>query len=519
MYLILLLSKSPLLYTEVAESARKWQPVASHVDWVSSSRTLIGYFPENQPSVILLDFSGFRADYAEFLLPHLQERYPNAFYLLLEHPSLFLQRTDTMPNHMNALNPDGPHFSEDLSSFFRKNEQYFPITPADKVFSLEKSLAYFEELSDPESAFHLKKKYQNTFPLYQFFTCILSSQQPYQEKDFIAIRQIYSRFLKLTRECVAVYFQPDTILFIFYSYIDELTSFSNLRSQLVHQIWENNRYHWLESRMHLYFGCIHTDLFGMYKSYFEAMETYYIDHLYRPAVCFDEISRLNKQAAKPMRLVELERLIRANMEYKNGDNIIHYIKMWFQECREMNYTLENVQMDLLNLYSSIKYVIFDMFSLYTIRIKNGWEVYEIFRIQSIDELEEWFYTWVNYTLNNLHIKRTLQSMRIQDVLEFIENHLMEDISLESVSSYFFLNPSYFSTMFKKEMNETFTSYVTRQKMQKAAELLHSDRKVWEITHLLGYEDAKHFRKLFKRYFHCTPTQYQTMHKHSDYKDN
>ena len=117
------------------------------------------------------------------------------------------------------------------------------------------------------------------------------------------------------------------------------------REQLLHALQFHRP---SENLLRIYIGCIHSDCLGLYKSYFEARETQYVDRLYVPCFCFEDISSLNRSSAKPARLMELERLIRSNMEYQGGNDLLYYLKLWFDACRDMHYTLESLQMEALN---------------------------------------------------------------------------------------------------------------------------------------------------------------------------
>ena len=92
------------------------------------------------------------------------------------------------------------------------------------------------------------------------------------------------------------------------------------------------------------------------------------------------------------------------------------------------------------------------------------------------------------------------------MLQFIDSHILDDLSLSTIASYFYVNASYFSTLFKKETGQTYISYITAVKMEKAMELLKKGFKVYEAAYMLGYEDVRHFRNVFKRHFGCAPSQ-------------
>lgn len=515
MYLILIISKSKLFRNAAERTCSTWAPGHMHIDFISSSQSFIGYLPENIPSLILIDGDSYHFSDIHSTIPHLSRHYPHT-YIILSYSKQMPLFCETTSKILTCPFRSYHDLEKCLLQFLENTKKLLPSVSPKDFFPMEKSMSLLQDLTIPEKASGMRKSMPSTFPLHQFYVCILNNISPSHNNSREYFMKIYEASILQTPYCLMHQTAPHCALLIFYDFTDHIKEFICRRDRFIEFL--NTEKKSAANEIKVYLGCIHTNCFGLYKSYFEAKETQYIDKLYLSCLSFEEISSLNKQAAKPMRLMELERIIRANMEYKSGLDLIHYAKLWFKECRNMEYTVEHVQIDLLNLYSIIKYVIFDMYTLQTSRIKKGWESYEIFQIKTIDELEEWFYDWINYTLNNILGKHATQQMRIQDALDFIENHLMENISLESVSSYFFLNPSYFSTIFRQEMNETFLSYTTRRKMHKAAELLQSGRKISDISRLLGYEDNKHFRTLFKKQFLQTPSQYRKMFNYEEHAE-
>ncbi|MZQ86357.1 response regulator [Paenibacillus sp. 5J-6] len=116
----------------------------------------------------------------------------------------------------------------------------------------------------------------------------------------------------------------------------------------------------------------------------------------------------------------------------------------------------------------------------------------------------------------LLIAGKLKSLRFQSEKEpvekaktYIEQHLADDLTLGVVAGEIYLNPSYFSNLFKIQTGENFLNYVTRIRMDKARELMQ-DRvlKLNEIANKVGYQNPKYFTKLFKEYYGSTPTDYR-----------
>ncbi|RED63255.1 response regulator transcription factor [Cohnella lupini] len=99
------------------------------------------------------------------------------------------------------------------------------------------------------------------------------------------------------------------------------------------------------------------------------------------------------------------------------------------------------------------------------------------------------------------------------ILQFVTSHFNEDISLQDLSDQFFMNPSYISQLFKKEVGETFTAYIARIRIANACELLNADNlSVHEIAERMGYHDYFYFTRIFKKITGKTPTQYREEHR-------
>ncbi|MBB3108015.1 two-component system response regulator YesN [Paenibacillus phyllosphaerae] len=87
---------------------------------------------------------------------------------------------------------------------------------------------------------------------------------------------------------------------------------------------------------------------------------------------------------------------------------------------------------------------------------------------------------------------------MQKVVAYLQTHYANDLNMAVVSNHFSLNYSYFSQAFQEYSGESFSNYVRRLRLDKAKELLvHSDLKVYEISEQVGFENVKHFTRLFK----------------------
>ena len=90
-----------------------------------------------------------------------------------------------------------------------------------------------------------------------------------------------------------------------------------------------------------------------------------------------------------------------------------------------------------------------------------------------------------------------------------ENYHNSNLSLEMLCEYLHISTAYFSTVFKKEEGESYTSYLTGVRMKKAAELLKTtDEKTYEIAGKVGYDEPNYFSYVFKKRYGVSPNKYR-----------
>ncbi len=89
------------------------------------------------------------------------------------------------------------------------------------------------------------------------------------------------------------------------------------------------------------------------------------------------------------------------------------------------------------------------------------------------------------------------------------------LSIKDISDKFFLDASYFSRLFKKEMGMAPKKYLLRLRIQRASELLkNTDYKIGEISNAVGFDDPLYFSKMFYKATAQTPTEYRNQFKKS-----
>lgn len=101
------------------------------------------------------------------------------------------------------------------------------------------------------------------------------------------------------------------------------------------------------------------------------------------------------------------------------------------------------------------------------------------------------------------------SKDIRRVVEYIDSHLKETLSVTEIAEKAGLTPNRLSTKFHKETGVTIMAYVNRERLKEAAGLLElSQLPVQEIGTRVGYLDSNYFARCFKKAYGITPTEYR-----------
>ncbi len=100
---------------------------------------------------------------------------------------------------------------------------------------------------------------------------------------------------------------------------------------------------------------------------------------------------------------------------------------------------------------------------------------------------------------------------LKKAMEYIEeNYARDTISLNEAAGAVEVSANYFSTMFSREMEMTFTEYVTQKRMEKAKQLLRQTEKhAGDIAVEVGFKDPHYFSFVFKKTQGCTPREYRS----------
>ena len=128
---------------------------------------------------------------------------------------------------------------------------------------------------------------------------------------------------------------------------------------------------------------------------------------------------------------------------------------------------------------------------------------EYFFIMCIRKIEQ----PVNFskTLKRQHFYK---SELVPEILDYINKHIYENITITELCDVFQLNKSTLYKLFKESQGRTIIKYINQYKIQLAKNMIRTGNKNFtEIAEALSFSSIHYFCKVFIKYEHMTPTEY------------
>ena len=102
---------------------------------------------------------------------------------------------------------------------------------------------------------------------------------------------------------------------------------------------------------------------------------------------------------------------------------------------------------------------------------------------------------------------------LHDLLNYIQNHFTEELSLKDLSQKFGYDYSYLSRFFTRVLKVPFVDFLNGHRVTLASQLLRTtDSKITEIAEQVGYGNIRSFNRNFEKIMKTTPSHYRKVHR-------
>ena len=103
---------------------------------------------------------------------------------------------------------------------------------------------------------------------------------------------------------------------------------------------------------------------------------------------------------------------------------------------------------------------------------------------------------------------------IRNILIYMDENYLEDISVDIVAHKFGYNKSYMSRFFNSHLGFGFSHYLNTLRSRHAARLIRmTDKSLDEILYLSGFGSVRTFNRSFKDFYNMAPTEYKRRRAH------
>ena len=115
------------------------------------------------------------------------------------------------------------------------------------------------------------------------------------------------------------------------------------------------------------------------------------------------------------------------------------------------------------------------------------------------------------TINNSSKAGSLVS-RLSMVLDYLDTHYSENITLEEAANIACFSKFYFTRLFKQYTNQTFYDYLSTKRIKAAEQMLIiPNLPITEISLKAGFSSLSSFNRTFKRLKGCSPSEYRSLY--------
>ena len=97
----------------------------------------------------------------------------------------------------------------------------------------------------------------------------------------------------------------------------------------------------------------------------------------------------------------------------------------------------------------------------------------------------------------------------QTVIAYVNRHITDELSIDSISEACYINKYYLCRMFKRKIGITVMEYILQTRLAMAKELLKKERmSVTRVSILAGFSSPSYFSRIFKEKTGCSPINYK-----------
>jgi two-component system response regulator YesN len=203
----------------------------------------------------------------------------------------------------------------------------------------------------------------------------------------------------------------------------------------------------------------------------------------------------------------------SSIQSGDSEQISLILKAFFQNIREeridRNYAIRTILRLLTALEQHFSMLLAG--SLKELLLKDHWK--EISSMSSASHIQAYVIHFCDEMRKAASERDVDRNQSVADqIVKLIGERYHLPLTVEEIAKEVYLSPNYIRTIFKEKMGETILDYITKIRMNRAADLLKDKSlKVREVAHNVGYENVSYFCSIFQKHRGSTPNEYRKMY--------
>ncbi len=188
----------------------------------------------------------------------------------------------------------------------------------------------------------------------------------------------------------------------------------------------------------------------------------------------------------------------------------HFLNTYSAEDYDLNYCFERAKKEhsnVLRIHSADKSKLYQV----CLELEHSFEDNAFAKELYHKILFLEFMIQLNRTVLSNHINyldSEIGNVKLLQIIDYINEHLVEEITIDKLSSYFYLNRYYLMHFFKEETGYTIGNYITEKRLLLAKNLLQNGSPITEACYRSGFKNYSTFSRAFKKAYNTIPKNAQ-----------